>query len=172
VYVKSNSKVGVIRDYNDGFELWRVDHTDGSTGAYLKHELEPLLTLDQVVDIKLREQEPGSDLRDKVKDFGMSSQDLADFCQEFILECVGRVKGVGNDQYNRQGFQRFEERELDQVLEDIEEEILDIPNYLAMLFIRVRRLRQAMDSIDTLGDGTEEEYEGGTITADYFKEEQ
>lgn len=162
---------GVITDYDHLLKVFLVNTTSFSQGGYQAHELKPLFTLDQVVEVKLEEQETGSDLADKVKPFGLSSQELADFTGEFIKECQGRIKGVGNQQYSEDGFQKFEAMELDDLLEYLEEEILDIPNYCAMLFIRVRRMRQALNEVYDLGQATEEEYEGGTITADDFKEE-
>lgn len=143
----------------------------GQEVAYDRDQLEPLFDLEQGIELKLPEVDPGSVLADRVKSFGMSSEELAEFTGEFLVEAVARIKGTGNEQYSMDGFQRFEGRELDEVLVDIEEEALDIGNYAAMLFIRIRRLRLALDEVDDLGKGTEEEYEGGDVTADDFKED-
>lgn len=142
----------------------------GQEVAYDRNQLEPLFDLEQGIQIKLPEVEPGSALAEKVKAFGLSSEELGEFCVEFNSEAQGRINGVGNKQYSQGGFQKFETMELDELLEYAEEEVLDIANYAAMMFIRLRRLRQALDEADDLGKGTEEEYEGGNITADDFKE--
>jgi len=162
--------VGVVVS-EDILGMWLVSTAGGPLKAYPEDVLVPLVTLEQAEILQGREQVSGSDLYDKVKPFGMSSEDLADFVLEFNEECQARVRGVGDQQYAQPGFQKFEGMELDDLLEYIEEEILDIPNYCAMLFIRIRRIRQALDVVDDLGKGTEEEYEGGTVTADDFKED-
>lgn len=171
VYIKTWDLVGKIYDYSEPLGLWLVEGTDGRTGAHTTDELDPLFRLEQVADIKLPDVLPGSDLVDKVKPFGMTSEELSDFSAEFIRECQGRIKGVGNKQYSLDGFQKFEALELDELLEYLEKEILDIPNYAAMLFIRVRRLRQAWNTVFDHGQGTEDEYAGGTVTPDDFEEQ-
>lgn len=145
--------VGVITE--DNFNLFFVSHNNGFTG-HKPHELEPLFLMDQVVGVKLAEQEPGSDLADKVKPFGMSSDDLAEYVQKFISDCVSRIKGAGKEQYSEDGYQRFEIMDLDDLFEYIEEEFRDIPNYLAMLFIRIRRIREALKAVDIIPEKDEE----------------
>lgn len=165
---KHYGKVGQVIDFFGGKVVLELG---GVEVAFDRDQLEPLFDLETGITLKLPEVEKGSDLADKVKPFGLTPDDLADFSREFILECMGRIKGAGFQQYYQDGFQKFEGMELDDLLEYAEEEILDIPNYCAMLFIRIRRLRQALDAVDELGRGTEEEYEGGNITADDFKED-
>jgi hypothetical protein len=145
--------VGVITE--DSFEMFFVNHNNGFTG-HKPHELEPLFMMDQVVDVKLADQAPGSDLSDKVKDFGMSSEDLAEYVGQFMADCASRIKGAGNEQYSEDGYQRFEAMDLDDLFEYIEEEIRDIPNYCAMLFIRMRRLREALKAVDVIPEEDEE----------------
>lgn len=145
--------VGVITE--ESFEMFFVNHNNGFTG-HKPHELEPLFMMDQVVDVKLADQVPGSDLSDKVKDFGMSSEDLAEYVAEFMTDCVSRIKGAGKEQYSEEGYQRFEAMDLDDLFEYIEEEIRDIPNYCAMLFIRMRRLREALKAVDIIPEEDEE----------------
>lgn len=135
-----------------------------------RDNLEPLFDLEKSVVIKASDYQSGSDLYEKVKGFGMSPQDLAEFVHEFNRECQGRIKGVGKDQYDNGGFQKFEAMELDDLLRYAEEEVLDIPNYCAMLFIRIRRLRQALDRIDTLGRGTFEDYEEDDTSPEDFED--
>lgn len=169
VYIKTKNKVGTVLEYVDVFHMWRVE-TPGSVGTYYTEELEPLFTLNQVVSVKV-EDDTTPALVKKVIPFGMSSDDLAEEIAEFIAECTARIKGVGKDQYEDGGHQKFEEMELDDLFEYAEEELRDIANYAAFLVIRLRRIRAALNAADDLGDGTEEEYAGGTITADDFKED-
>lgn len=142
----------------------------GTEVLFSRGQVEPLFDLEKGITIKVPEYQAGSDLYDKIKGFGMSTRDLAEFVQEFNHECQARISGVGDKQYSQDGFQKFEAMELDDLLEYAEEEVLDIPNYCAMLFIRIRRLRQALDAVDTLGRGTEEEYAGGNVTGGDFEE--
>lgn len=170
VRVLEGPRIGKVGIAETAWDEMVIVSIDGIEVAFRRGQLEPLFDLTEGIEIKVPAYQSGSDLYDKVKGFGMSSDDLADFCKEFILEAMGRVTGVGDKQYSNVGFQKFEGMELDQLLEYAEEEILDIPNYCAMLFIRIRRLRQALDAVDNLGKGTEEEYEEGDITADDFKD--
>lgn len=145
--------VGVITE--ETFDMYFVNHSNGFSG-HKAHELEPLFLMDQVVSVKLAEQQPGSELSDKVKPFGMSSDDLADYVNTFIVDCVNRIKGAGKEQYSEDGYQRFEAMDLDGLFEYIEEEIRDIANYCAMLFIRIRRLREALKVVDIIPEEEEE----------------
>jgi hypothetical protein len=86
----------------------------------------------------------------------MSSDDLAEFVGEFVTDCKDRIKGVGKQQYSEDGYQKFEIMDLDDLFEYIEEEIRDIPNYCAMLFIRMRRVREALKAIDIIEEKEEE----------------
>lgn len=160
---------GVIVEYDHVFDLYLVENGKRRSG-HEWHELEPLFTMSQVVSVKV-EDDTTPALVKKVIPFGMSSDDLAEEIAEFIAECAGRIKGVGKDQYEEGGHQKFEEMELDDLFEYAEEELRDICNYAAFLVIRLRRIRAALNEADDLGDGTEEEYAGGTITADDFKED-
>jgi hypothetical protein len=156
VFVKQGEwagSVGIITE--ETFDLYFVNHNNGFTG-HKAHELEPLFLMDQVIGVKLADQEPGSDLADKVKPFGMSSDDLAEYVEGFIKDCVSRIKGAGNDQYSFEGYQKFEIMDLDDLFEYIEEELRDIPNYLAMLFIRIRRVREALKAVDIIPEEEEE----------------
>jgi hypothetical protein len=148
-------EVGRVAAWDAVMEKWEVDL--GGLSVY-KHgsELEPMFTMDQVVNVKLAAQQPGTDLADKVKPFGMSSDDLAEFVGEFVTDCKDRIKGVGKQQYSEDGYQKFEIMDLDDLFEYIEEEIRDIPNYCAMLFIRMRRVREALKAIDIIEEKEEE----------------
>lgn len=148
-------EAGRVAAWDTVMEKWEVDL--GYTGVY-KHgsELEPMFTMDQVINLKTQAQEPGSDLASKVKPFGMSSEALAEFVGQFITDCKDRIKGAGNAQYSEDGYQKFEIMDLDDLFEYIEEEIRDIPNYCAMLFIRMRRVREALKAIDIIEEKEEE----------------
>lgn len=167
----SNGAVGVIVGEEETLDMWLVSTVGGPLRAIHADDLMPLVTIDQRIQLEIEGYEKGSALADKVKPFGMSSEDLQDFTVQFNEEAQARIKGPGNDEYTMDGYQKFEEMDLDDLIEYAEEEVLDLSNYCAMLFIRLRRIRQALDQVDDLGRGTEEEYEGGTVTADDFKEE-
>jgi hypothetical protein len=148
-------EVGRVAVWDAVMEKWEVDL--GGLSVY-KHasEIEPMFTMDQVVNVKVGEQQTGTDLAEKVKPFGMSSEDLAEFVEVFVNDCKDRIKGAGNEQYSEDGYQKFEIMDLDDLFEYIEEEIRDIPNYCAMLFIRMRRVREALKAIDIIEEKEEE----------------
>lgn len=158
VLVKSGiytGEVAKVVEWDHGFEMWVVNVL-GTEVFKEVHELEPVFTMNQIVDVKLREQAEGSDLEDKVKEFGMSSEELAEAVMDFMAKCASRIKGVGNKQYAEDGYQKFEVMDLDDLLEYILEEIRDIPNYCAMLEIRIQRLRQALVAVDIIEERDEE----------------
>jgi len=76
--------------------------------------------------------------------FGISSEQLADYVKQFVAEAMQRVLGVGQEQYDQGGHQRFETMDLDELFRWFEEEALDAVVYLAMISLRVARARQAL----------------------------
>lgn len=149
-------EVGRVAVWDSVLEKWEIDL--GGLSVYKDtDEIEPMFTMDQVINVKIQEQASGSDLMDKVKGFGLSSTELAEYAEQFITDCTNRIKGVGKEQYSESGYQKFEAMDLDDLFEYIEEELRDVPNYCTMLFIRIRRLREALKIIDVIQD--EEEIE-------------
>lgn len=161
VVIKSGihiGEVGRVATWDSVIERWEIDL--GGLSVYKDtNEVEPMFTMDQVIGVKIQEQAKGSDLMDKVKGFGLSSEELAGYAQQFITDCANRIKGVGNEQYSEAGYQKFEAMDLDELFEYIEEELRDVPNYCTMLYIRIRRLREALKIIDVIQD--EEEIPSG-----------
>lgn len=76
--------------------------------------------------------------------FGMSSDQVAHYAEQFLNGCLGRITGVGNAQYATEHYQRFETMNPLEVLDNIEEEILDIPNYCVFLYILIQRMKQGL----------------------------
>jgi|SRR5687768_1020411 len=147
-------EVGRVATWDAMMEKWEIDLGGLSTYKDVD-EIEPMFTMDQVINVKIQEQASGSDIMDKLKGFGLSSEELAEYAQQFITDCTNRIKGVGNQQYSEGGYQKFEVMDLDDLFEYIEEELRDIPNYLTMLFIRIRRLREALKAVDIIPDEEE-----------------
>lgn len=77
---------------------------------------------------------------------GMSSEDLANYVDQFIREAQARVRGVGDEQYSQGTHQKFEAMHPDELFEWAQEEVQDIAVYAAMLDIRLRRIREALKS--------------------------
>lgn len=71
----------------------------------------------------------------------MTSEELADQVEEFIVHAITRVKGTGDDQYSKGDTQNFEGLEVDELFKWAEEELADIVNYSVMLAIRLRRIQ-------------------------------
>lgn len=116
---------GTVEFYDELFGLYvvRVDGRDGHRFGCQPDELVP----------------GGS-----APEFGMTSQQLADYVAEFIGRATARVTGVGDQQYSRDGFQKFEAIPLEELLLMLQEELQDAAVYAAMLDIRVQRYRDAM----------------------------
>jgi hypothetical protein len=169
VYIKTWDMVGRIYEEASEFDLWLVQATDGERGAYREDEIEPLYTLSQVTEIVV-EKATTPALVDKVAEFGMSSDELAQYCAEYIASCVSRIQGVGHDQYYDGGHQKFEIMELDDLLMGLREELMDVSNYAAFLDIRMRRIQEALQSVDDLGQGSDEEYEETDYSIEDFEE--
>lgn len=160
-------RVGEVIDFFGGKVIVDIR---GIEVGFNRDELEPLFDVQSGIQIKY-DDETTPALVNKVIPFGMSSEDLAQEVAQFIAECAGRIKGVGKDQYESGGHQKFETMELDELFEYAEEELRDICNYSAFLVIRLRRIRAALDESDDLGKGTDEEYEGGDIMPSDFEKE-
>jgi hypothetical protein len=68
---------------------------------------------------------------------GVSSVELADFVSCVSQISQSRIKGTGAEQYAHDGRQKFEEMNLDELVEGFTEEICDAQNYLAMILIKI-----------------------------------
>lgn len=169
VYCKTTNWFGEVVDEAAMFGLWIVDFANGERGAHRTDELEPLFTLKQVVDVKV-EEETTPALINAVIPFGMSSDELAEVAAQYIAECVGRIKGVGKDQYSSGTHQKFETMDLDELFEYALEELQDISNYAVFLAIRLERIRHALNERDDLGVGTEEDFAQTNYSVEDFEE--
>lgn len=115
---------------------WVVD-IDGARGWYADDELERI--------------ETPSPMSLAVQPYGMTSQQLADYVQQFITAAQSRVTGVGHDQYGRSGpdgkpRQLFEDMTPGQILRMAREEAQDLAVYAAMLDIRLARIGEALNA--------------------------
>lgn len=72
----------------------------------------------------------------------MTSEELADFVEGFIVQAVTRVKGTGDDQYSDGDVQKFETKEIDDIFQDAQEELYDVVNYAIMLSLRLDQLQK------------------------------
>jgi hypothetical protein len=161
VLIKETGKVGVTID--KGWGIWLVQVGDYTFGCK-DDELEPLYTTAEIAAVYVTEvDEDGEEvdleetqLESLVKPFGYSSDDLANFTEELIHKSVSRIRGVGNQQYSEGEYQKFEAMDIDDLFECVNEELFDIVNYAAMLFIRLERLRRGFK----LGEGDDVDDEG------------
>ena len=74
----------------------------------------------------------------------MTSEELAQEVETFIRAASGRITGVGNDQYERDGEQRFESLPLSSLFSEAEEELLDVAAYATMLNLRLRGIEKKL----------------------------
>lgn len=77
----------------------------------------------------------------------MTSNELRDHVEEFITKAGGRITGTGNEQYSRGDDQVFETLPLDDLFDWTEEELLDIACYSVMLWIRIKKIKTAMQRV-------------------------
>lgn len=64
----------------------------------------------------------------------------------FLEEAVGRMTGIGAEQYGQQDPQRFETSTPQEILAGAREELLDLANYAAMAAIRVEQIMSRIDA--------------------------
>lgn len=74
----------------------------------------------------------------------MTSEELADEVGHFIRQCRGRILGIGAEQYEEGGRQKFETMPLVELVVYAREEAQDLAVYAAMLDIRLKQLEEAL----------------------------
>lgn len=137
------NKVGIVDRME--FGLYVVD-IGGIEFGYSPDEVEPLFNLKEVAAVHVQEVDEDGDpvgtteLEKVVKPFGLTSDELAEYVADFVVDAASRVRGVGNDQYSFEGYQKFEAMTLPELFEYADEELLDLMNYCVMLRIRLIRL--------------------------------
>lgn len=77
----------------------------------------------------------------------MTSDELAQAVEQFTLGCTKRILGVGHDQYDRDGTQRFESLPVGQLIDDTLEEVQDAVVYMVQLALRLERIRAMVDTL-------------------------
>ena len=77
----------------------------------------------------------------------MTSEELAETLQKFVESCVGRILGVGRQQYGQDPAkpQKFETMDLNELFEYAHEELQDTVVYAVMLDIRLHRLQKIIE---------------------------
>lgn len=76
---------------------------------------------------------------------GMTSEQTAAVVGEFMAFCQSRILGVGDEQYGEGTHQKFEAMALDELIEYTVEELADIVNYSTFLYVRLSRIREALE---------------------------
>ena len=75
---------------------------------------------------------------------GMTSQQLADFQEDFTRWSRRRILTDGLKQYDRGDRQAFEDLDFPTLIVYAQEELADIVNYCAMLSIKLERLKESV----------------------------
>lgn len=154
------NKVGIVGRMEFGLYVVEIG---GREFGFNPDEVEPLFNLQEVAAVHVTELDEDGDpegtthLEKLVKPFGLSSEELAEYVADAVVDATGRIKGVGKDQYSEQGYQKFEAMPLIELFEYADEELLDLVNYALMLRIRLIRLASALFGADVLGDGDDED---------------
>lgn len=82
---------------------------------------------------------------------GLTPWELAEWVEDFCAYATSRILGVGAHQYDNVGRQKFEDMPLGQLCIEIEDEIADLINYSAMLALRIRWIKKAVETYDPEG---------------------
>lgn len=130
--------VKIVTGEHNGTEGAITDIIRG--GYYVVKTVAGAVRLVDGFDIRLA---PKVDYR-HVPAFGLSSAQLAEGVAESITRATSRIVGVGNEQYAKDGFQRFEDIDLPDLYEMALEELDDVINYSVMIQIRIRRLLDSL----------------------------
>lgn len=80
-------------------------------------------------------------------EFGMSSDDTADYVEDFIRCSVERIRGIGQEQYSEGSYQQFEALTPPELLEMMQEELRDMAAYAAFNHIALGRIKEAMGAM-------------------------
>lgn len=154
------SKVGIVDRMEFGIYVVEIG---GKEYGFNPDQLEPLFNLQEVAAVHVTDLDEDGDpegtthLEKLVKPFGLSSQDLAEYVADAVVDAAGRIKGVGNEQYSMGGFQKFEGLPLIELFEMADEELLDLMNYAIMLRIRLIRLASALFDTNVIENGDDED---------------
>lgn len=78
----------------------------------------------------------------------MRSDEVAKMVAGYVEEAQARVLGVGAEQYERDGDQKFETQDLPDLVEYAREECLDLVNYACFMLYRLDRLQVSMGRLE------------------------
>lgn len=158
------NKVGMVKSFE--FGLYVVEIGDKTFG-FDPEDLEPLFNLKEVAAVHVTETDDDGDpigttqLEKMVKPFGLSTEELAEYIGDFVVDAAARVRGVGREQYDMQGYQKFESYSIPELFEQTDEEVLDLMNYLVMIRIMLIRLFNAVMAPDDLVEDENEDSDAG-----------
>lgn len=118
-----------------------IDSWDEMTGRYVVlvdgmpfgKTAEELLPIVEIVDEE-----------DVTPSFGMTSEQVATFVEEYARRCGERVRGVGNDQYSEGQYQKFETMSPIELFTMLQEELEDLVPYIVFIHIVTQRMVKAM----------------------------
>ena len=77
----------------------------------------------------------------------MKSSELASLVSDVVQIAQSRITGVGKEQYEQQGTQKFEKMSVPDLLEYFEEELLDQINYAVMNYLRIHNMKLEMQKL-------------------------
>lgn len=88
---------------------------------------------------------PPQEPKPRVAPFGLTIKELEDHASDFYKFTLSRLTGVGAEQYHNGAYWKFEEMSVEELVEYAEEEVMDLGNYAMMLYVRIQRIRAALD---------------------------
>lgn len=78
---------------------------------------------------------------------GMTAEELFRYQRTFTQYAADRLTGVGAQQYDRGGEQKFERMSVDELVDGLREELADIVNYAVMIDIQLTRWANRTGSV-------------------------
>lgn len=129
--------VTVTEGVNDG-GYYRVACSDGSERDVYAGILAPVWEVQVTPEDTDTETETDTDT---VPPFGMSSAQITQYTEKFLHGCMARI---GNEEQNTSAYQKFETMSPLEILDAVEGEVMDIPNYCAFLYILIQRMKNGI----------------------------
>lgn len=154
------NRVGIVDRMEFGLYVVEIG---GREFGFSPDEVEPLFNLKEVAEIHVTELDEDGDpegtthLEKLVKPFGLTSEQLAQYVADAVVDAASRIKGVGKEQYSEGSYQKFEAMPLIELFEYADEELLDLVNYALMLRIRLIRLAAALFDTNIIENGDADE---------------
>lgn len=80
----------------------------------------------------------------------MNLSDLLSAQMVFTAYARGRLQGIGAEQYDDEGEQRFEQYSITRTINELRDELADAVNYLTFIDVKIQRLAKSLNTLGAL----------------------